>query len=213
MRTETGTTPAIAPWGRWDRMAMWWILAGSIVYAVTVLVTGIARLVHELSTGTWSGSLIVDEALPTSADGGTAELLQGRYESAVVTVGDLSGAAFGLLTTGLVFSIVTTATVALAFVYLSWRLLRSKPFKKSLSIAFITAGSALLIGTILSIGFEGLGRMILASELVGEDKAAGFWPMAASGDLGPIGFGLALLIVACAFEYGERLTRETDGLV
>ena len=50
MRTETGTTPAIAPWGRWDRMAMWWILAGSIVYAVTVLVTGIARLVHQLST-------------------------------------------------------------------------------------------------------------------------------------------------------------------
>jgi len=41
----------------------------------------------------------------------------------------------------------------------------------------------------------------------------GFWPMAFSGDLSPIGFGLALLIVASAFEYGERLTRQTDGLV
>ena len=213
MRTAEGTTPAIAPWGRWDRIAMWWILAGSIVYAAIVLASGITRLVHQLSTRTWSGSLVVDETLPASADGGTASLLRGRYESAVVTVGDVSGTTFGLLTTGLVFSIITSATVALAFVYLSWRLLRSKPFKKSLSFAFITAGSALMIGTLLSIGFEGLGRMILASELVGEDKVGGFWPMAAQGDLGPVGFGLALLIVACAFEYGERLSRETDGLV
>jgi hypothetical protein len=213
MRTASGTTPAIAPWGRWDRMAMWWILAGSIVYALIVLSTGVARLVHQLSTRTWSGALIVDEPLPRSADGGTASLLNGRYENATVTLGDLSDTAFGLLTTGLVFSVVTTATVALAFVYLSWRLLRSKPFKKSLSIAFLTAGTALLIGTMLSIGFEGLGRMIVASELVGEDTTEGFWPIAAQGDLGPIGFGLALLIVACAFEYGERLSRETDGLV
>jgi len=213
MRTASGTTPAIAPWGRWDRMAMWWILAGSIVYALIVLVTGITRLVHQLSTRTWSGTLIVDEPLPPSADAGTAALLEGRYESAAVTLGDLSGTSFGLLTAGLVFSIITTATVALAFVYLCWRLLRSKPFKKSLSIAFLTAGTALLIGTVLSIAFDGLGRMIVASELVGDDELEGFWPMAAQGDLGPIGFGLALLIVACAFEYGERLSRETDGLV
>jgi len=213
MSASSGTTTVIAPWGRWDRIAMWWILAGSIVYAVIVLVSGITRLVHQLSTRTWSGSLIVDDALPDSADGGTAALLRGRYESATVTLGDLSDGAFALLTTGLVFSIITTATVACAFVYLSWRLLRSKPFKKSLSIAFITAGGALLIGTVLSLGFDALGKMIAVTELLGEDKLEGFWPVAVQGDLGAIGFGLALLIVACAFEYGERLSRETDGLV
>lgn len=213
MRTVSGTTPSIAPWGRWDRMAMWWILFGSIAYTIVVLVTGIASLVNQVSTRTWTGSLIVDQPLPASADGGTAAVLHGRYESAIVTLGDLSGTAFGLLTTALVISIITTASVALAFVYLSWRLLRSEPFKKSLSVAFITAGGALLIGTLLSIGFEALGRMTVITELSGEDALDGFWPIAAQGDLAPIGFGLALLIVACAFEYGERLSRETDGLV
>jgi hypothetical protein len=213
MARPSGTVPAIAPWGRWDRMAMWWILAGSIAYTVVVLVTGIARLVHQLGTRTWSGTLVVDGPLPPEADGGTATLIHGSYENAVVTLGDLSDGAFTLLTVGLILSIVTTAIVALAFVYLSWRLLRAKPFRKSLSIAFLTAGTALLIGTMLSIGFDGLGRMIVSSELVGDDTLEGFWPMAAQGDLAPIGFGLALLIVACAFEYGEKLSRETDGLV
>jgi len=98
-------------------------------------------------------------------------------------------------------------------VYLSWRLLRAKPFKKSLTVVFITAGAALMIGNILSIGFDSFGRVLLVSELLGDEKIGGFWPMAVQADLAPIGFGLALLIVACAFEYGERLTRETDGLV
>lgn len=213
MQTATGKTPAIAPWGRWDRIGMWLILGGSIVYALVVLASGISRLVYQLATRTWSGSLIVGGDLPASADAGTATLIRGSYESASVTLGDLSDWAFGVLTTGLVFSVITGAIVALAFVYLSWRLLRAKPFKKSLTFTFCTAGAALLLGSILSLGFEAFGRMIAITELLGNDITTGFWPIAFTGDLTPIGFGLALLIVACAFEYGERLSRETDGLV
>jgi hypothetical protein len=213
MNSAREKTPALAPWGRWDRLGMWAILAGSVVYALVVLVSGIAHLVHQLASRTWTGSLIVEDELPASADAGTATLISGTYETAAVTLGDLSGGAFGLLTTSLVFSVLTAATVAVSFVYLSWRLLRAKPFKKSLTVAFLTAGSALLLGTIISVGFDAIGRMIAITELVGDDVLGGFWPMAVQSDLAPIGFGLALLVVACAFEYGEKLTRETDGLV
>ena len=206
-------TPAIAPWGRWDRLSMWLILVGSSVYAAAVLVTGIGSLVARLTSGVWNGSLLVEGKLPESADAGTADLLEGDYESASVSVAGLSDPALFLLNSGLVLSIATSATVALSFVYLSWRLLRAKPFKKSLTVVFITAGAALMIGNILSIGFDSFGRVLLVSELLGDEKIGGFWPMAVQADLAPIGFGLALLIVACAFEYGERLTRETDGLV
>ena len=213
MSTERIKTPALAPWGRWDRVAMWLILGGSIIYAFVALAFGIGALVHQLVTGTWTGSLAVDQALPAEADAGSATLIRGSFESAAVTLGGLSGWAFGLLTAAQITGLVTTAVVALTFVYLSWRLLRAEPFKKSLTVAFITAGAALLIGSIIGLGFEALGRMLAVSELVGDDKLAGFWPFAFSGDLTPIGFGFALMIVACAFEYGERLTRETDGLV
>jgi len=213
MQTAAGRTPALAPWGRWDRVSMWLILGGSVVYALVVLVAGIGRLVQQSVSRTWSGSLIVERALPAEADAGTATLVRGTYESANVTIGGLSDWAFGLLTAALVISVVTSAVVALSFVYLSWRLLRADPFKKSLTFTFITAGTALVIGSILGLGVEALGRVITVSELLGDDKVTGFWPMAFSGDLSPIGFGLALLIVASAFEYGERLTRQTDGLV
>ena len=192
---------------------MWLILVGSSVYAAAVLVTGIGSLVARLTSGVWNGSLLVEGKLPESADAGTADLLEGDYESASVSVAGLSDPALFLLNSGLVLSIATSATVALSFVYLSWRLLRAKPFKKSLTVVFITAGAALMIGNILSIGFDSFGRVLLVSELLGDEKIGGFWPMAVQADLAPIGFGLALLIVACAFEYGERLTRETDGLV
>jgi hypothetical protein len=213
MQTAQRKTPALAPWDRWDRIAMWAILGGSAVYALVVLASGIVRLAHQAVSQTWTGSLIVERALPTEADAGTATLIAGSYESATVTLGDLSGWAFGLLTTSLVITVITSATVALSFVYLSWRLLRAEPFKKSLTFTFITAGAALIIGSLVSLGVEALGRMIAVSELLGDDKTTGFWPMAVTGDLAPIGFGFALLVVACAFEYGERLTRQTDGLV
>jgi hypothetical protein len=206
-------TPAIAPWGRWDRLSMWLILIGSTGYAAVVLVTGVGNLAARLSSGIWNGSLLVTGELPEAADAGSATLLSGHYESATVSVSDVSDGALFLLNTGLVLSVVTAATVAMSFVYLSWRLLRAEPFKKSLTVAFITAGATLMIGNILSIGFDSFGRVFLISELAGDEKLDGFWPMAVQADLAPIGFGLALLIVACAFEYGERLTRETNGLV
>lgn len=213
MRTARNTTPTHAPWGPWDRAAMWLILGGSIVYAGIVLVAGITHLVAQLTSRTWSGTLLVENPLPASADAGSATLIEGNYETASVTLGNLGDLSFGTLTVALIVSVLTTAIVAVSFVYLSWRLLRAEPFKKSLTYTFITAGSALVIGTTISLGFDTIGRMMTVSELMGEETLEGFWPVAATGDLSPIGFGFALLIVACAFEYGERLSRQTDGLV
>ena len=41
----------------------------------------------------------------------------------------------------------------------------------------------------------------------------GLWPLAGRFDLTFLGVGLVLLLVGLAFEYGERLQRDTEGLV
>ncbi|TFC00826.1 hypothetical protein E3O42_12040 [Cryobacterium adonitolivorans] len=71
---------------------------------------------------------------------------------------------------------------------------------------------ALLLGTVLWQGFGGLGRMIAAGELNG-DAPGGFWPLATLVDLAPGGTGVVLLVAAAAISMGQRLQRETDGLV
>lgn len=201
------------PRRRGDRAGIGLLLAGAVAAAGVVLWSGIGRLAEQLSTGTWRGELVVGGALPAAADRGPAALLAGHYETAAVTVGVLGPLAFGLLTTGLVLFVVTAATVVVAFAYLGVRLLLEKPFRRSLTVAFSVAGVALVVGSMLGAGFDSAGSMLVIAELGSPGAAGDFWPMAVRGNAAPIGIGFALLIVAHAFEHGERLSRETDGLV
>ena len=207
----TSDTPALATWGRWDRAALQLILAGAVIYAVVVSIAGIVGLVGELSSGERTVSLFVEQELPASAMEGAATIVDGGYETATVTVTSLEPVTAGLLTTGGVIGFVTQLLVAASFVYLAWRLLRREPFLRSLTWTFIVAGAVLLIGTILGQAASGFGSWLVATEL--NDGPEGFWPLVMKFDPAPIGLAFILMLVGCAFEYGQKLTNETRGLV
>jgi hypothetical protein len=213
--SESATTPALAPWGRWDRVGIWIVLSGTAVYAAAVLTAGIVRIVTGFASGTYYLSLPVDdEPVPDAASAGSATLIDGHYETAFAAVTDLSAGTSALLGAGVVLSVVTEVGVALSFLYLAWRLLRAKPFIPSLSIAFSVAGATLALGSLISQFLTGFGSWQVVTELgSGTASSGGFWPLEMRLDPAPIGFGFGLLIVASAFYYGERLTRETEGLV
>ena len=206
-------TPVVAPWGKWDRISLQMILAGGIVYALVVLIVGTVGVVAELVSGTRTLTLPVDVELPAAADSGTATLLHGSFDSAVVTVAELTPASAGLLTAGALIGVVTQLLVAASFVYLAWRLLRREPFLRSLTWAFIGAGAVLLIGTILAQALSGFGGWLVVTELGTSPEGESFWPMAMNVDLTPVGLAFVLMLVGCAFEYGQKLSRETAGLV
>jgi len=44
-------------------------------------------------------------------------------------------------------------------------------------------------------------------------RTDGFWPIQAAVDGGPIWIGVVMMLIGLAFEYGERLQRDTAGLV
>jgi len=207
----TSDTPALATWGGWDRAALQLILVGAVIYALVVTVGGIAGLIGELSSGERTVSLFVEQSLPASATGGAATIVDGGYETATVTVAALEPITAGLLTTGGVIGFITQLLVAASFVYLAWRLLRREPFLRSLTWTFIVAGAVLLIGTILGQAASGFGSWLVVTEL--NDGAEGFWPMVMKFDPAPVGLAFILMLVGCAFEYGQKLTHETRGLV
>ena len=205
-------TPASVAWGKWDKLSLQLILAGVVIYAVVVLIAGIVDIVMSLASGDRLLSLTINEPLPTGVDTGTATLLDGRLNSARVYVTDLTPITTGLLDAGLIVGVITQVLVAASFAYLAFRLLRRRPFMKSLTWSFLAAGAVLLIGSIVAQALTGFGSWLVATEL-GSSPDNDFWQMSFSVDVAPLGFGFAFMLVGSAFEYAQKLSRDTEGLV
>lgn len=205
-------TPASVAWGKWDKLSLQLILAGVVIYAVVVLIAGIVDIVMSLASGDRLLSLTINEPLPTGVDTGTATLLDGRLDSARVYVTDLTPITTGLLDAGLIVGVITQVLVAASFAYLAFRLLRRRPFMKSLTWSFLAAGAVLLIGSIVAQALTGFGSWLVATEL-GSNPDNDFWQMSFTVDVAPLGFGFALMLVGSAFEYAQKLSRDTEGLV
>lgn len=133
------------------------------------------------------------------------------FDSARVSAHGLEGGTVALLVAGMLaggLSLALTAgSIALFFLLLLW----GRPFHRALVAATLTAGSALLIGGVLSAGLGGLGRMMAADELnalYGDVFVVGF-----SFDPAPLFAGLATLALSLVFERGARMQRDTEGLV
>lgn len=156
--------------------------------------------------------MLTDAPLPHEEPlSGRAGIAQGTFEQAQVVATGLSDGARALLGWGVLVGaltmLLTVGAVVLFVLLLMWR----RPFHRALVVATQVAGSALLIGSIVSVGLGGLGRMMAATELnpVADDVfIVGF-----SFDLAPVFAGLAVLALSFVFSYGARLQRDTEGLV
>lgn len=188
------------------------VLVGAVLWGLVSTVLGAWTIIEQIVSDRFAVTLFADEPLPGAASAGTAVLDGGSYATAEVTVSGLSALPRFLLTleasTALATALLVSATVA----YFCWSVLRRRPFNRPVFALVALVGYALVLGTVLGQGFGGLGRMIAADELNG-DPAEGFWPLAALIDLGPAGTGLVLLVAAGAIALGQRLQRDTDGLV
>ncbi|MDF2992113.1 MAG: cation transport ATPase [Microbacterium sp.] len=195
---------------RMERGTVLLFVAAGLVMGLALALPAI-RAAVDLAGGEGAISLLTDAQVPRSPSAEGATIVSANYESARVVASGLSsqtrlllvlGAAFGALTT-----LLTVSAVVLFFLLLMWR----RPFHRALILATQVAGSALLLGGMLSAGLGGLGRMMAADEL-----------NPSAGDVFIIGFafdpawtlvGLGVLALSVVFTYGTRLQRDTEGLV
>jgi hypothetical protein len=185
-------------------------IAAAAVIAFVLALPGL-RAAQEIAADRSVLSLLTNAPVPTESVSGSPVLESATYDSARVLAAGLSdgtrwtlgaGAAAGALTTALL-----AGSVALFVLLLLWR----RPFHRALVVATYTAGGALTIGSLLSVGLGGLGRMMAADELnplVGDVFVIGF-----AIDMTPILAGFAVLALSLVFSYGTRIQRDTEGLV
>src|SRR5690606_14273161 len=112
--------------------------------------------------------------------------------------------------TGAVLAVVANLTVSLAVAYFCWSLLRARPFRRSVTVTALVAGMALLFGGLLSQAATGFGTMQAALDIDPTHSVfdVGFW-----FDPAPLFGGFAIMALGIAFQLGERLQRDTEGLV
>lgn len=189
--------------------------AGALLIGGATLIFGASELIIDAVSGVTQLHLEVDQPLPGGIGGGDAILVDGAYDSAVVAAEGLSGGVVTLLTVGRAFGLLTTVALTWSVAWLAWKLLRGQPFAASVGNALATAGGALLLGGLLSLGLGGFGAWVAIEELLGDvsPEADPFFPLVMPIDPAPLGFGLAMLLIAIAFERGRRLQHDTEGLV
>jgi hypothetical protein len=184
-------------------LAMLAVAAGAVAVAVETVRTGVVRT-----------SLEMRGALPAEADAGPADLRSGVYRSAEVAVGGLPD---GIVVMHVV-RIALDASVGIALAgmvaVLARRLLRPDPLARRVSLVVTLAGGTVMIAALLSLGVGTGVAWLVGGELNDPiDGLEGFWPVVAEVDLSTIALGFALMIVGLVVEHGERLQRDTRGLV
>ncbi len=204
----TGTGPLV----RIARAIVWAFFGAAILVGAFGLVFGAIQTITGLADGHIALTLIADHALPRDADAGPAVLVSGRYNTAGVVVANLPGGVVALATLASITSILTVAAVAVCIAVPAWRLLRGQLFRRTMTLIVTFAGGVLLVGGFISQGSGRLAAWMAAGELNGPGRD-GIWPIAGIIDFTSIAFGVVLMLVGLAFEYGERLQRDTDGLV
>jgi hypothetical protein len=206
----------------------------AIAYAGLAVLGTLFGVFQSLLTETVQLSMPVREFWPELRptveilDGPTASVLYGGFQRAEVAVSGLDLPARLLLAGGHLLQGVTMTIIAVAVAVLCTRLLAGSPFRPVLSRSVMVAAVAVAAGGILwQLCFQLAGVLAsaqvltvtawTADEAVMADPGTDIgWPEPSFGftlEFWPLMLGLALAALAAAFRHGERLQRDTEGLV
>jgi len=197
-----------------SRGIVWVIFGIAALVFVGTLALSIWGVIGNLSSGTIGLTLSTTQTLPAEADQGPAALLSGEFDTATIVVGGLDAGTFAIALISKIALALTQLAIAASVVLLCWSLVKARPFRRSLSITVTISGAIVLIGGVLSAGLGVLASWMVADQLNDPDAGLdGFWPILAGVDPTFIAIGVALMLAGLAFEYGDKLQRDTDGLV
>jgi len=199
-----------------DRVVLWTVFALTAATTAVAVVLGMISAIVVFVERSYSASLVVGsiEKLPPQAMDGNVDVT-GRYDTALVEVAGLQDDTSLLVLVSALVWVLIWGIVFGSVAYLAWQLLKRKPFAAPLTAAIMKAGSALAAGSISAQLLSGFAQWHVIGEMTGNAPVDSpwFWALEIPIDFAPIGAGILLLLVGLAFRHGERLQRDTDGLV
>jgi len=185
--------------------------AVTIAYALGVVVFGVIDLITQLAGGSirmtmyWSAD---QYRFTDTGDGRSGVAIAGGIGPAETTITGVTAGTIGVHIAATVVGLLTQLAVGIVAIRLLGRLRAGRPFDRS-AWREIALASAVVLA--LGIASQLLGWWARAAVVA--DSGGGTFSTAFVFDPLSVTVGLALTIVAVAFRSGERLQRETDGLV
>lgn len=180
---------------------------------------GVGAIMGAISAGIEIFGSPVPVALPVEgaqmasladADG----ILTAEYTQSVITVEALDAGTRWLLLAEATLPALATVIVCMSLWWLGLSLIRQRAFRRSMVPMLGTAAIALVVAGLLAPLFGAFGRAEAVEQLTASGAdAREFWAFLVTVELAPVGWGIALALVATAFEVGQRLQRDTEGLV
>ncbi|MET0713370.1 MAG: hypothetical protein ABWY57_00530 [Mycetocola sp.] len=132
-----------------------------------------------------------------------------EVDQGVLTVSGLPGMVVTSLVAAVVVELVMTLAIVACAGILCWNLMQGRAFSRTNTRLVIGSAIALLAGTALGGFFHTVG-INGALATIGDRR---YDSIVASGSLVPYFVAIGLAAVALAFRAGERMQRETAGLV
>ena len=189
------------------------IIAGAAAaIGVVEVVLTVGRVVGTLADRvvTVTGVQLAETAAPAFTEASTA-VVTADYDSVTLAIEGLPANIRALLVAAVVLGAIVTIGVCAAVAWLCLRVFLGRPFVTSATWGIGIVAILIIIG---QLGSAVLTSMANAEIAIFLGKAGDQLPVfLAVVNLAPLGWGLALAVVAAAFEIGQRLQRETEGLV
>lgn len=198
---------------RGDGLALGLIATGAVSVAIAALVSIVLGAIELFGTDVSVRMPVHDAAAAGLA--GTAGITSAEYSSVVLTFEAApQGARWLLLLEGALPALATIGVCTGAW-WLGLSLMRGRPFRRSMAWTLGAAAILVMVGGMLGQLFGAFGRAALVAHVAASDPGVldELWTFLLELDLAPLGWGLALALIAGAFEIGRRIQRDTEGLV
>ncbi|MBD8063241.1 hypothetical protein [Oceanitalea stevensii] len=204
---------------RTDRFALGATAALAGLVALGAAVGGVLSVVQAVRDDplTISGFELVNARAPEVTEP-VEQVTAAWYDSATLSVANLPDSARWLFAGHSAVMALSVVGVSLALLWLALRVLRTRPFGRSVTAALVTSALLIIIGGTAAQLLEAAGRAAVVDHLGpavtgGAGSGESLLAFGLSVDLAPISVGMALAVVALAFQIGARMQRDTEGLV
>lgn len=211
MRLRSTIRTAPSGLGRADTIALWLFTGVTAFFGVAVLV-GVVPAIVELFAEDVSLSVSASQPVPVDAATGTARIISGEFDRADLQVTGVDLWPRIALAIALALSSLCTAAIAATIVALCLGILSGRPFVRSVAWVLTTASLVLIAGNLIGAFFNTVAMFSIVAAL-NPDPVEAVFPFASEYDLTPLLIGLVFGAVATAFQLGQRMQRDTEGLV
>lgn len=205
---------------RLDNWGLRAITGSALIFAVIALVVFVMRAVQLLTAQTLEvGPLRLINATTPAFASESAAIVSARYDSATLVVDGLPSGVRWLFLSHVAADALLTIGLCVIVFWLGMKLIAQRPFARSAGIAIFIAAMLIMIVGLFSPFLEGVANseavQFLGASVLGAGEGGGESPVnfGFNLDFAPIGWGLSLALVSSAFFIGERMQRDSDGLV